>query len=415
MAVGGRRISGAAISVLLFLAAQPVAAATFLSPHATLGYEHNSNVFMRPSDAPPFAAEGLTALGDTILDYKAGLGAELDWGMDELTLHAEGTREQYDSFSFLDHYEYSLGGNLNWRLGSVVDGTVAFVQSRYAAPFTETLTTSLLLDTERTAAATVRFLLTPEWRLDLNPELHQIDSPLPGFPEFKLRETIGTAGLDYLGFGKLTAGLQFTDTRGRYEEIAEATRYQQREIDLTANYKVSGFSTFSASAGYTRRDSEPNPADSTPAPAGLGAFAGYEGAAGTTSGATGSLKYQRQFTGRTSGYLSLFRRVDSYGAGANPEIDTGGEVGVTWKADPKITVSLSYGLARDQIKGGLIVVNAANRTDRTQTAVFDVRYAALSWLTIRPYANWDKVISTFTLGNYSATILGVDVTGRLRW
>jgi len=404
-----------AAAALLTGAAEPALAATFFSPFATVGYEHNSNLFMRPSSAPPFAAQGITALGDTILDYEGGMSGEYDWGPDRLTLDASATRDQYDRFSFLNHYEYLFDGDLDWRLGPVVDGTATLRQSRYMAPFTNTFTTMLLLNTDRTASVEVRVLMTPEWRLDLTPELHELDTPLPGFPDFKLLETIGTAGLDYLGFGKLTAGVLFAADSGRYEEIAAATRYQQREFDLTANYKVSGFSAFSASAGYTSRNSEANPLDSVPAPVGVGAFAGYAGTVGTTSGATGSLTYERQFTGKTSGHLSLFRRVDSYVAGANPEIGTGGEVGVTWKADPKITVSLSYGLTRDQIEGGLIVVNAANRTDRTQTATFDVRYAALSWLTIRPYVNWDKANSTFTLGNYSATVLGVEVTGRLRW
>lgn len=408
------RFATVAAAALLAGRTHTVLAATFFSPYAVLGYQHNSNVFMRPSSAPAFAAEGITALGDSILDFEAGLGSELDWGAERLTVDATATRDQYDRFSFLNHYEYLFDGELHWRLTPIVDGTVTYEQTRYMAPFTDTFTTALLLDTERTASVAVRILMTPEWRLDLTPELHQLATPLPGFADFKLYETTGIAGLDYLGFGKLTAGLQFTDDIGRYEDIAAATRYQQHEFDLTANYKVSGFSAFSASAGYTSRNSEANPADSVQAPGGIGIFAGYLGPIGRTSSATGSLTYQRQFTGKTSGNISLFRRVDSYTAGANPEIGTGGAVGVTWQADPKIAVSLNYGLTRDQIEGALVILDAANRTDRTQTAKFEVHYDALSWLTIRPYVNWSKASSTFTLGNYSVTIFGVDVTGRFR-
>jgi len=402
------------VAALLAGKAHPVLAATFFSPFATLGYQHNSNVFMRPSSAPAFTAEGITALGDSILDYQAGLDSELDWGADRLTLGASATRDQYDRFSFLNHYEYRFDGNLHWQLTRVIDGTVMYEQTHYMPPFTDTLTTALLLDTDRTAKLAIRVLMTPEWRLDLTPELHQDSTPVPGFPDFKLRETTGVTGLDYLGFGKLTAGLQFSYDNGRFEGITEATHYQQRELDLTANYKVGGFSTFSGSAGYTSRDSEPDSADSVQAGA-AGTFAGYAGTIGTTSSATGSLSYWRQITGKTSVTLSVFRRVDSYIAGANPEVGTGGTVGVIWQADPKFTLSLDYGLTRDQIKGGLILVNAVNRTDRTQTTEFEVRYLALSWLTIRPYLDWDKASSTFMLGNYSATIFGVDVTGRLHW
>lgn len=409
------RFAAAGTVALLVAAARPALAVTYFSPFATLGYQHNSNVFMRPSSMPPFAAEGITALGDSIFDYEAGLGGEYDWGLNRLTLDAAATRYQYHRFSALSHYEYDFDGRLIWRLGPVIDGTANFRQSRYMAPFTDTLTTALLLDTERVADATVRILMTPQWRLDLTPRLHQFDTPLPGFPDFRLRETIGIAGLDYLGFGRLTAGLQFSYDHGRYEGIAGATRYQQREADLTSSYKLSGFSTFSASVGYTIRDSELNPADSVPIPTGGGAFAGYGGALGRTSGVTGSLSYQRQLTGKTSVTLSLFRSVNSYTAGANAEIGTGGEAGVTWRPDPKFTLNLNYGLRRDQIKGGIVITNFINRTDRAQTARFEVRYAARPWLTIRPYVNWDKATSTFTQGNYSALILGIDVIGRPRW
>lgn len=409
------RFATAAAAVLLAGAAHPALSATFFSPFAMLGYQHNSNVFMRPSSAPAFAAQGITALGDSMWDYEAGLGSELDWGADRLTLDASATRDQYDRFSFLNHYEYLFDGDLHWRLTQVVDGSVTYEQSRYMAPFTFTFTTALLLDTEKMATVPVRILMTPEWRLDLTPELHQAVTPVPGFPDFKLDEKTGAVGLDYLGFGRLTAGLQFSYDEGRYEDIAAATRYQQREFDLTANYKVGGFSTFSASAGYTSRDSEANPADSVQTPTGGAVAAGYAGIVGTTSSATGSLSYQRQLTGKTSATLSIFRRVDSYAAGANPELGTGGSVGVTWRADPKFTLSLNYGLTKEDIKGGLVVVNAVNRADRAQTAKFDVQYLAVSWLTIRPYVSWDKASSTFALGNYSAWIFGVDVTGRLRW
>ncbi|HEV7135633.1 MAG TPA: hypothetical protein VGN43_03285 [Steroidobacteraceae bacterium] len=411
--VTGTGLAAIAAAALLAGAAQPGLAATGFSPFATVGYQHDSNVFMRPSSEPPFAAEGITALGDSILDYEAGIDGEADWGPERLTLNASATRSDYDRFSSLNNYAYSFGGDLDWRLSPAVDGTVTYKQSRYMAPFTNTFATGLLLDNERTGNVTGRVLVTPEWRLDLTPELHELDTPLPGFPDFKLNERIGIAGLNYLGFGKLMAGVQFTYDDGRYEGIAAATRYQQRDADLTANYKVSGLSTFSAAAGYSERSSEANPAESAPTPPGI--FAGYGGNLGKTSSATGALTYQRDLTGKTSVRLSLFRRVDSYAAGANPEIGTGGEVGMTWKADPKIVVNLNYGLTHDQIKGGLVVVNAANRTDRTQNAEFEVKYAALSWLTIRPYVNWNEASSTFKLGNYSALIVGIDVTGRLHW
>ena len=50
------------MAVLLTLS--PAASAlTDLSPYATVGVEHNSNVFARPAGEPPFADTGNTQLG----------------------------------------------------------------------------------------------------------------------------------------------------------------------------------------------------------------------------------------------------------------------------------------------------------------------------------------------------------------
>lgn len=390
--------------------------ATTVSPFASVAIEHNSNVFMRPADSPPFASSGITALGDTIKDYEVGVDAKFSSGNQILTLNGSAERQNYNRFSFLNHYEYDFGGELVWRLGHVLSGNLSYRQRRYAALFTDTLSTALLVDTERTGIATVRILVSPKWRIDLTPEVHQLDMPLTGYPDFRLRETLGSLGIDYLGFGRLTAGLRFDYDHGRYAGIVAATRYDQKDAVLTASYKVGGFSTFNANVGYTQRDTEPNPdfaLQGTAAAAGN--FAAYQGLVGSTSSVTGELAYQRQLTGKTSAGLSLFRRIASYIAGANPEIQTGATITASWKPDVKFTLRADYSYMRDQIQGGLVVASAFNRTDRTQVGNFEVRYAALSWLSIRPYINWQRATSSFRLGNYTATIVGIRVAARPQW
>lgn len=409
-----RALFGLSASVLACVLGPRARAASHVTPFAVIAVEHNSNVFMRPSSAPPFAFEGITAFGDTIENYQAGVDSEFDWSTQRLTLQGQATRSIYNRFSFLDHTEYHFGGDFNWRLGTVFDATASYHQSRVMAQFADTLSTQLLLNTERTAQVVLRVLVTPQWRISLTPAYHEFDTPLPSFPDFRLQENKGTAELQYLGFGRLKAGLQFAYTHGRYAGIVGATRYDQRDAGLTASYKVSGFSTFEANLGYTRRDSVPNVVDSIANPGAGAVFAGYEGTIGRTSSVTGALSYHRQFTGKTSGYISLFRRVDSYTAGANPEIGTGGAVGLTWRADARFTVNLDYSLTRDEIRGGLIVANVVNRSDRTQWARMNIRYKVSSWLSIRPYVTWERESSTFDLGNYTATIVGIDFTGRFR-
>ncbi len=401
----------AATGVLGCGGAHLVRADTHVTPFAIASVAHNSNVFMRPTSAPPLAAQGIDAFGDMVQSYEGGMDAEFDWGAERLTIRGQGTRDLYKRFSFLDHTEYRLKGTFDWRAGPVIDGTFFYSQSRVMAPFADTLSTELLLNTEQIALATVRVRISPEWRIDLTPEYHKMRTPLPTFPFFDLREDVATGALEYLGFGKLMAGLRFRYTHGRYTGIVSAIRYDQREADLTAHYKVSGFSTFEGSVGYTIRDAQPNVIDSLPNP-GVSEFAGYVGTVGRTSSVTGSISYHRQLTGKTSVFLTLYRAVESYTAGANPEIGTGGSAGLTWRADPKFTVDMEYSLTHHQIRGSLVVANVVNRSDRTQWGRVSIRYAALSWLAIRPYVVWTQESSTFVLGNYTSTVVGIDVIGR---
>lgn len=414
-----RADSRVALSLTLLAAGlSPAWGATDFSPYASVGILHDSNVFMRPSGEPAFAAFGDTTFGDTIEDYVAGMDAGLGLGQDRLGLAAVVTRDDYGHFSQLDHYEYHLRANFDWRLGPMFNGALTYSESHYMEPFTDTLSEQLLVDTERTAGLMVRVLLNPRWRLDLNPELHDVDSPLPGFPDFRLHEQEGNATLNYLGVSRLTYGLQFGYDRGQYEQIIQATRYDQSTVGLTADYKVTGLSTFGADFGYSKRTTELNPAGSITEPVGsptAEAYAGYTGATGRISSFTGTLRYRRELTGKTSANLSLFRRLDSYAAGANPEVGTGGELGLEWKPDVRFVVDLRYRMAHEAIQGGLLLAGVVNRTDRRNSADFDVSYTAFNWLTIRPYASWDKTTSNFALGNYSDTQVGIEFTGRIRY
>src|SRR6201999_3466458 len=87
-----------------FLAGAPQArAAVDFNPLATISASYNSNVFARPSHAPPFADRGNTELGDVITRYLVGATAEFDWQGDKLSLNGQGSRWQYNRFDELNH------------------------------------------------------------------------------------------------------------------------------------------------------------------------------------------------------------------------------------------------------------------------------------------------------------------------
>jgi hypothetical protein len=385
-------------------------AVTEFDPFATISYAHNSNVFARPSDEPPFAAEGNNALGDSLATYTAGATGQFDWGLDRLSLFAQGSRVSFDQFSQLSHWENKYGGKLEWYLGALIDGTVNYSQSRTEAPFADTLSTQLELQTEKIADALMRIRMSSQWRFDVEPSWHELDSPLTQYPEFGFRETGAAGSINYLGINKLTAGLRVAYLDGSFHGIVGATKYDQTTTQLTATYAIKGLSSFDGSLGYTSRDSSYiNPADAIAPTTGV-----ILGDVGTTKSITGSLGFTRQLSVKTTVSLKVYRSVDSYVAGANSEIGTGGEVAVKWEPDVRFTVFLRYRLAKDSLQGALAIDDFQVRTDRTRNTELDVEYHALSWLTLKPYFMRDERSSTIHDANYGDTIVGIDLTAKLR-
>lgn len=382
-------------------------AAIELLPYGTVSVSHNSNVFARDPADPPYPQTGNTQFGDTLEKYLAGLTGRFSWGLETLQLTAEGSRYDFDHFTALDHYESRLLGVFNWQLGHVIDGSIDVAQTRTMAGLADTLSDQLEIQTDRTARATARMLLSPLWRIDVQPSWHSLDLPLESYPKFGYHESGVAAGINYLGISKLTFGLRGQFLDGSYHDIVGATRYHQFLSALTAEYAVSGLSSFEGNLGLTRRNSSLiNPAEA-------GEAGGEGGQVGRTSDLTGSLAYRRALSVKTAVTLRVYRQVQSYAVGANPEVGTGVQAGIKWDPDVKFSLLLSYKLEKDLIEGDLQIANFVNRTDHLRGGQFEVRYAATRWLTLRPYVSYDNRTSNYQQANYSSTIIGLDVTAQL--
>jgi hypothetical protein len=389
-------------ALVLLAGAGRAHAAIDFNPQVAVSASHNTNVFSRSTDQPPFAATGNTQLGDTILRYLVGSTADISWGLDRLTLTAQGEHFDYNRFKELNHYESKFGVSFEWYLGPRLNGTLDYTQRRTMAPLADTLSEQLAIQTDKVTSGDFRYLLTPRWRIDLQPLWHDFESPLPLYPNFGDKETSLIVALKYLGIHRLTSGLRIEYMDGRYHGIIDATRYHQTTAQLTANYAVSGFSSFDGALGYTNRKND---------------FAANQLVAnqlGDTKAFTGSLGLHRAFSVKTSADLRLFREVESYVAGANSEISTGGEASLQWKPDVKFTLVLRYRMATQSIQGTLAIANFTNRTDRVNNGELDVEYHMFKWLTLRPYYVRDLRRSNFHDANFNSTVVGLDLIAHLK-
>ncbi|HZR34913.1 MAG TPA: hypothetical protein VFA75_06020 [Nevskia sp.] len=367
-------------------------------PYAASQYEFDSNVFSLPNRDQAILLTGDAARDDTDWRSVAGLDAAYAWdrGRDRLGVTAEGRRLLYDRFSQLDHNEYLASGQFDWKAGTAWDGTLGARQERRMASFaTRTGTTERDMELDHNANAGVNVNLDPEWRVETAATWHKLDSPLPGFPDFQLRESGGTAALKYLGVSHLTAGVEAGYTDGRFSGVPDAPAYTQLTAGLTMSYALSGITTVDSDVGYTR-------------------FKDRGTGGENVNGLSGSLQLTEHISVKTNVHLRAFRRVNSYVAGANAVIDSGTEAGFDWHPTGKIGVAAGYQWIYSEYRAlGPVAAVDSDRRDHYQAVTLELTYAMLDWASWRLYGSYFDRSSTLLIDEYNQALAGVELRLRL--
>ncbi len=367
------------------------AAQATANPYATVAVEHDSNVF-RVQDSPAaiaFAGEPL--VGDT--DERAIIGStgQYLWGLQKFTGTLEGRREEFDHLSDLDHYEYLLKGEFDWKVASLLDGLVSFRQERLMAQFANNQSNTLEINRDREVKETANLYFNPDYRLEVGGYQHTLDSPLKLAPGYALHEFGSSAGMSYLGIANLTYGFSFEHLQGNYSHALGVGPYSQNGASLHMTYMINGLSELEASGGYARRDQSQQ----------LGEVAGW----------TGILAYDRQLTAKTSFQLSASRAIGNYVTSGGSEIDTTGKLGLTWHATYKIGVTASYGYTHTTFVGQAIPGSfATGRRDHSPVEMANVTYDVLRHLQLKAYYNRQTRDSNFEFFNYNDTVYGIQAT-----
>ncbi|HUP92406.1 MAG TPA: outer membrane beta-barrel protein [Solimonas sp.] len=356
--------------------------------------EHNSNVFEVADRKESLLQNGTPEVADTIARYQGG--GQLEWrvGQQRLLAVAEGAKVQYRQFEQLDHYEHHWGGQFDWKLSDIVDGQVEYRDDRRLASFADVDTSVLTLQTDRAALASLNVLVAPSWRVETGAQRHESKLPLPNAREFKLTEDSGHVGVKYVGADKLSAGLVAEGARGEYSGLAAASTYDQYGLKLAANYVVSDLSKLESELGAVQRTEH----------ATSGAIAGDDQ---KVTELEGKLAYKRELSGKTSTELELFRRVESYVAGANALVDTGLAAALSWKPTDKIVVNGRAGWSQSAFKTG--AESSQGRKDEYLHANLEVSYRALDWLLWRAFSEYRDRNSNIRNEDFAVTVGGLEL------
>jgi hypothetical protein len=387
---------------LLVCAAHPLAALaeTTLTASAGADYSYNSNVFYVQSGYPVPGLNPASGYGDTYTSYSAEFAFSYQSAQQKLHADVAGSDFRYQKFTQLNRQEYKLDAGWTGTFWSAWNGNLDVLRDRTMVPFlyltqTTLSTTTLSLTTLQREQAGLGVQFLPRWRAEASGYSSDTDWPLPGDPNLRLRESEGEALLKYLGTAAVTSGLRVAYTTGTYTGSTNQelnTSYRQWSAGIVADY-ASGHSSLAANLSYSDRTSP-----------------GQQGALNTLSGGTSALSYTNQITGKTSLSVNLTRVFNAYITNQGSSKDNIASVTLDWKASYRIHVKTSYAYDYAQFPGQGNNPIGSDRLDHLQTATLEVDYEPRAWLSIKPYAKYQKRASNLIGGNFDASIYGVTLT-----
>ena len=386
---------------LLVCAVHPAAALaeTTLLLSAGAEYSYNTNVFDVQSGYPAPGLSPASGYGDAYTSYSAELVLSYQSAQQKLHADLSGSDFRYQKFTQLNRREYKLDVGWSGTFWSAWNGSFALVRDRTMVPFiylTGTTTLSVTTMQREQAGLGVQFL--PRWRTEASGYSSDTDWPLPGEPDLRLKESEGEASLKYLGTGPVVSGVRVAYLTGTYSGSTDPelnTSYHQWSAGIVANY-ASGHSHLATNLSYTDRSSP-----------------GAQGALNTISGLTAILDYWNQISGKTSLSVNLTRAFTPYITNQSSSIDNIASLVLDWQATYRIHIRTSYAYDYAQFPGQGNNPTGSNRLDHLQTATLGVDYEPRPWLSIRPYASYQKRTSNFLGGNFDASVFGVKLT--LSW
>lgn len=359
-------------------------------PYASAQAEYNSNVFDLSGHQQALVENGDRTLADIVQRYLAGAEGSLSWGQQKLGATLEGRRFDFSHFQRLDHNEYRASGNLDWQLGSVLGGVFEYRQERRMASFADRSSTDLSIENERIATSKTHIEINPRWQLEGELRARKLDSPLPGFADFRLLENVASGAVRYRTEQGLSFGVLGEYLNGRFENISDASHFHQNRAALFADYAVPELSKLSADLGYTQRRNR-------------------SGSGGDESALTGSLAYHRELSGKTAADVRVFRRVASYIGNADSVTETGAGGALAWQATQKTSLNLRYQWTRGEYPQSGITSAPQRRVDDTQLASVQLAYQALPWLLLRPYGGYQLRNSNVDLAGFHAAVGGIEL------
>jgi hypothetical protein len=409
---GQRLACSAAAACALALAPLAARAETTLLGTGYGRYEYSSNVYALAPGVPVPGTNKLTQ-SDYFLAYGGSFSVNELIERQKFYVNLAGEDFHYGQFSQLDHSEYTLGTGWDWVATTDLTGKLEVQRIHSMVSFSTLIDSPLLLQTEQRESGELGLQFAPVWRIDTAGFTRTVTIPQLDAPTFDLRESQGQAALNYTGLARIVAGVTGSYLEGAYqnpgtEMPGSLLSYHQTTGAVSANYKVSGLSTFIGQLGFTDRQSASR--------------------LNSISGVTGAFQYTRNLTGKTTMNLQLARQVTSYVINSGSELDSSAGLDLVWQATYRTGVVLNYIYTYRQLPGQGFIPGS-NRLDHWQSIQLQLNYVefqgrvprngvpgqnAPALFSVQPFVRYQTRSSDFPDGGFNSTSYGLLFTLQLQ-
>src|SRR5471030_133689 len=245
------------LALLGLAAAAPVHAelSDTIHPFVAATYTHEDNLLHLDDNVPGF----LGPRDDNLRQLQIGALFERPLGRQVLSGHVKASKvtfEHYDAFNY-DGRDYLA--DLNWRIGSHVEGRVGINYMQTLTPFNDYHLTERNLRIQHHEYADANWLFHPSWRVHAGFDRNRFEYDLLAQRFNNRTEDTSDAGVDFLASSSSRVGLLLRHIRGSYELARFSggqlydNAYQQDEVNANVNWVFSETTQFQVLGGYARR------------------------------------------------------------------------------------------------------------------------------------------------------------------
>lgn len=310
-----------------------------LKLNVNAGVTHDSNLFRLSDVVDPQAVIGSSDKSDTVYHVGAGGSYELRASRQRFLLEGNIDDYKFENFSNLDYVGYLARGNWLWQVGNDWDGVLGLGRRRFLEDFANIQTNIKDLVDQNQFYGTANYHLYSRLRLTF--DLSEYGNHHSADSQKVYDSTVDNAAftVNWVTPAENTVGLQYRTANGRYENrqiilgLPVDNAYHENEINVVANWRATGISSFIARLGYTQRNYD-------------------ELTSRDFSGPTWRLTYDWQPTGKLGFEFATWREIGEFlSVNSNYYRVTGYSIAPMWSVTPNVALQGKVSRLYDRFLG----------------------------------------------------------------